>query len=174
MAGEKIFLSQSATSGALARLREYFDDQLLVQVGRKMLLTPLAESLVKPVHDLLLQTQSTLEIKPTFSPKESNRHITCIMSDYTATIVMPDVIRHVNQLAPGISFEVLSTDNSPVEEMEHGNADFLLMPERFHSSNHPYVELFDEEFVCICCKNNPDISNSISSKDFFSMGHVTA
>ena len=32
-AGERLFLSQSATSGALARLREYFDDQLLVELG---------------------------------------------------------------------------------------------------------------------------------------------
>ena len=43
--GEGIHLSQPATSGALARLREYFKDHLLVPVGRKMVLTPLAEGL---------------------------------------------------------------------------------------------------------------------------------
>jgi len=41
-AGERMHLSQSATSGALARLREVFRDQLLVPVGRKMVLTPVA------------------------------------------------------------------------------------------------------------------------------------
>jgi hypothetical protein len=35
-AAEKIHLSQSAMSNALARLREYFDDELLIQVGRRM------------------------------------------------------------------------------------------------------------------------------------------
>ena len=34
-AGERLHLSQSATSGALARLREVFRDQLLVPVGRR-------------------------------------------------------------------------------------------------------------------------------------------
>ena len=33
-------------SGALARLREHFDDPLFVQVGRKMVRTPLAEGLI--------------------------------------------------------------------------------------------------------------------------------
>ncbi len=41
--GERIHLSQSATSGALARLREFFDDPLLAPVGNKMVPTPLAE-----------------------------------------------------------------------------------------------------------------------------------
>jgi len=53
-AGRRVHLTQSAMSGALARLREYFDDELLVQVGRKMVPTPLAENLFGrrvPVHE---------------------------------------------------------------------------------------------------------------------------
>ena len=37
-AAERIHLSQPASSGALARLREFFKDELLVQVGHKMVL----------------------------------------------------------------------------------------------------------------------------------------
>lgn len=51
-AGESLFVSQSAMSGILARLREYFDDPLIVPVGRRMELTPLGESLVSKVNDL--------------------------------------------------------------------------------------------------------------------------
>ncbi len=40
-AAERIHLSQPATSGALARLREYFGDELLVRVGSEMRPTPL-------------------------------------------------------------------------------------------------------------------------------------
>jgi DNA-binding transcriptional LysR family regulator len=39
LAADKLCLSQSATSSALGRLREYFDDELLVLKGRKMVLT---------------------------------------------------------------------------------------------------------------------------------------
>ena len=44
-AGNRLNLSQSAMSGALARLRHYFRDELLVPVGRQMVLTPVAEGL---------------------------------------------------------------------------------------------------------------------------------
>jgi LysR family nod box-dependent transcriptional activator len=35
-AGVRVHLTQSAMSGALSRLREFFNDDLLTQVGRKM------------------------------------------------------------------------------------------------------------------------------------------
>ena len=59
-AGMRMNLSQSAMSGALARLRDFFQDELLVPMGRKMVLTPLAEDLVQPVRDVLLQIQATV------------------------------------------------------------------------------------------------------------------
>ena len=59
-AGNRLNLSQSAMSGALARLRHHFRDELLVPVGRQMVLTPVAEGLVGPVRDILLQIRGTL------------------------------------------------------------------------------------------------------------------
>ena len=37
---ERLHLSQSATSGILSRLRTFFEDDLLVQIGKKMQPTP--------------------------------------------------------------------------------------------------------------------------------------
>ncbi len=68
-AGARVHLSQSAMSGALNRLREFFNDELLVQVGRKMILTPLAEDLAGPVRDILLQVRATISTRPNFDPQ---------------------------------------------------------------------------------------------------------
>lgn len=46
-AAERLHLTQSATSGVLGRLRTYFEDELLVQVGRKMQPTPYALELAQ-------------------------------------------------------------------------------------------------------------------------------
>jgi hypothetical protein len=70
-AGERLCLSQSAVSGALARLREYFNDELLVQAGRGFVLTPLAESLIEPVRGLLQQIEETIAAKARFDPATS-------------------------------------------------------------------------------------------------------
>ena len=47
-AAGRLHMTQSATSGVLNRLRTYFEDDLLTQVGRKMRPTPLAEELREP------------------------------------------------------------------------------------------------------------------------------
>ena len=54
-AGNRLNLSQSAMSGALARLRHYFHDELLVPVGRQMALTPVADD-DEATLDLLSKT----------------------------------------------------------------------------------------------------------------------
>ena len=73
-AGEVVHVTQSAMSGVLSRLREYFGDPLIVQVGRKMELTPLAESLVEPVNDVLLRIDATIATRPEFNPLITRRH----------------------------------------------------------------------------------------------------
>ena len=70
-AAEQLNLSQSALSGALARLREHFDDELVVPIGRRMEPTPLARTLAEPLHEILLKTKSLVTATPTFDPQTS-------------------------------------------------------------------------------------------------------
>lgn len=171
-AGEKVYLSQSATSGALARLREFFGDELLVQVGRKMVLTPLGESLVTPVRAILIQIQTTIEQRPEFDPASADRKFTLIMSDYTATVLMPEVIRAASEIAPRVSFELLTPTDAPVEELERGHADFILLPDNFLSDQHPRCAVFEESFVCLCWRDNPLIGETLSLDEYLGLGHV--
>jgi hypothetical protein len=68
-------------SNALARLREYFEDELLVQVGRKMEPTPRAEALRDHVRDILLRIDATVAAQPEFVPAEANRLSRMFVSD---------------------------------------------------------------------------------------------
>jgi LysR family nod box-dependent transcriptional activator len=171
-AGQQIHLSQSATSGALARLREFFGDELLVQIGRNMVLTPLAETLVKPVRNILVQVQATIEQRPEFDPAQSRRSFSFVMSDYTAMTLMPAVMRRASVQAPGISFEVVAPDNEPLARLDQGDTDFLLMPSNFLSPQHPSCWVFDEDFVCVCCRDNPLVGERISREQYLELGHV--
>jgi len=110
-AGERLHLSPSATSRALARLRDYFGDDLLRQVARKMVPTPLGESLQASVRDCILHVQATIEIRPQFDPAVSTRKFSLIMSDYVSAILMPWVIQRVQREAPGVVLELLANHN---------------------------------------------------------------
>src|SRR5438128_6279078 len=119
-AGMRMKLSQSAMSGALSRLRELVQDELLVPVGRRMVLTPLAENLFQPVRDVLLQVQSTIAIKPRFEVATSNRHFSIAVSEYVTSVLMIDLLRHVKSEAPRITFELRDVGKRASEDLERG------------------------------------------------------
>jgi len=171
-AGEKVFLSQSATSGALSRLRDYFEDPLLTQAGRKMMLTPLGESLIVPVRESLMKVQTTLDSRPDSNIFDSNRHLKLVMSDGSFTVLMPEVLRKASILAPNVTVEMFSPENDPVDELVQGNVDFLLLPSQFLEKSHPTAELFEEDFVVVCWQDHDVLNNSITMEQYQEVGHV--
>lgn len=171
-AGMRIHLSQSATSAALARLRSFFQDQLLVPVGGKMVLTPIAKSLVKPVRSLLLQAQATIAMKAQFDPAHSRRHFSVAVSDYVATVFLADALTLVQRQAPHVTFELVPTSERAVEALEAGTLDFLIAPDVFAPKTHPKVPLFEDAHTVIAWSGNSSLGKSISLEQFLNMGHV--
>jgi len=171
-AGERLHLSQSATSGALARLREAFHDPLLVQVGRKMTLTPLGEGLVEPVRDFLLQAETILNNSPGFDPSSSTRKFRLVMSDYVETVVMTEALPRLQELAPRIGLELLSNLEGTSEPLERGEIDLAIMPTRYLVPGHPSEPLFDDEFTCLSWAGNSRIKRDLSLDTYLSLGHV--
>ncbi len=170
--GERIHLSQSATSGALARLREFFNDELLVQIGHKLVLTPLAEELVEPVRDLLIRAEAIAHKVPVFNPATSRRHFTLVMSDYVTSVLMPEVLEKLECTAPGLTFDLLSNAENAVEALERGEVDLLVMPKQYLASNHPSEDLFDDGYVCVIWSQNKSVGDSLSLEQFLESGHV--
>lgn len=172
-AARRLHLSPSATSGALARLRDYFEDALLTQIGRRMVRTPLGEVLHESVRDCLLHIQATVELRPCFDPATAHRHFTLMMSDYVSTILMPAVLARIQKQAPEISIELLANE-TPWEALERGEVDLLILPQNFVSHAHPSEVLFTDDFVCICWRDNPLVGASLSVEQFFELKHVVA
>ena len=173
-AGKRLHLSPSATSGALARLREYFEDELLTQIGRRMVPTPLGEILRASVRDCLLHVQATVELRPGFDPSTSRRHFVLMMSDYVSTVLMPPALVALQEHAPGISIELLSNDERPWEALERGEIDLLVLPQKFVSREHPSEVLFTDNFVCMCWSGNSLVGEMLTADQFFALPHAVA
>ncbi len=177
LAGKRVNLSQSAMSSALSRLREYFGDELLTQVGRRMICTPLGESLAEPVRKILLEIQATVAAQPSFDPGTATRCFKLMMSDYVATVLMSKALPRIERLAPRIKIEVLCNDvGSPFDELDRADIDLLIMPQTYLRDAHPYDVLFEDEFTGVAWKDNalvpPD--GRMSVDEYLSLGHVTA
>jgi LysR family nod box-dependent transcriptional activator len=171
-AARRLCLSQSTASGILARLREYFDDELLVQAGRQMVPTPLALSLRVPVHDILLRIQQTVEMAEEFRPESATRHFRVVASDYVSSVVLTDLALRLNQVAPFITMEILPPNERSLAQLERGEIDLLLMPERYLSRSYPSEVLFPDSFSCIVCNGNTEVGPQLSKVDYLRLGHV--
>ncbi|WP_370151931.1 LysR family transcriptional regulator [Ferrovibrio sp.] len=100
-AGQRVGLSQPATSHALARLRALLGDPLLVRVGAAMVLTPKAEGLRQPLAALLENTRALLR-DTGFDPATSRRTFTFMMPDLVCDLLGPPLVAAAARQAPSV------------------------------------------------------------------------
>ncbi|MCX4163619.1 MULTISPECIES: LysR substrate-binding domain-containing protein [Paraburkholderia] len=159
-------------SNALGRLRDYFEDDLLLQVGKTMVLTPLGESLAKPVRDVLLQVQAITTTRPCFDPLTSNRKIAIEASDYVMNIFLSEVVKVAWEEAPGIQFDLRLVSTNSRENLDSGDIELLLVPDFFNAPDHPSEALFEDTFSSVVWAGNAEVGARISEKQYLAMGHV--
>ena len=172
-AAERLHMTQSATSGVLGRLRTYFEDDLLVQVGRKMMLTPLARDLEIPVREVLLKIQTSITAKPVQDIAESKRHFRIMASDYLISVLFAEVIREVNQQAPLMTFELISPGETAREMLMRGEVDLMIAPDHYIVKEHPSQLLFEEQHVCVVCQDNQAVGERLTLEPYLELGHVS-
>ncbi|MCX7282705.1 MAG: LysR family transcriptional regulator [Novosphingobium sp.] len=173
LAADRLCLSQSATSSALGRLREYFGDELLVVKGRSMILTARAEELIEPVRSVLEQIRTTVSVAPPFDPATAERTIRFMASDYSTEVLLAGVIADLAQEAPGLRFEIQPMNDHPIEAIERGYIDLLLTIDIAISSDHPSQLLFEDDYVVVGDRSNPAMDGDMTRELYFSLGHVT-
>jgi LysR family nod box-dependent transcriptional activator len=172
-AAEKLFLSQSATSGALARLRDYFGDELLVQVGRRMVLTPRATALAGKVRAALVQIDGTIIQSPEFDPSTAVRTLRIVSSDFLTITVLRHAVRDIGMQAPGLTLHILQPVHKPHEAIERGEVDLLAMPELYISPDHPSERFFTDDYVVVAWKGSELYGDSIDEDQFYAARHAT-
>ena len=172
LAAERICLSQSATSSALGRLRDYFGDDLLVVKGRQMVLTARGEQLIEPVAAVLDQIRSTIAVTPPFDPATSDRLIRIMASDYVTEVALARTLNDIQRDAPMMRFEVQQIDGQLVEALERGLVDILITIDYAMSADHPSQILFQDDHVVVGWNGNPIMHEEMTRDLYFAQPHV--
>jgi DNA-binding transcriptional LysR family regulator len=171
-AAAKLNITQPAMSGALARMREYFEDPLVIQVGRHMELTPYAQSLVAPIHDIIMRIDSAIAAEPEFDPKQSQRHFSMTLSDYVIRVFLQDVLIDVHREAPGITFEFRQSSERVQGELESGEVDFVIGPEIDVLPDHPHEVLFEDTYTVIAWADSTAVGDTLTFDEYLALRHV--
>lgn len=174
LAAERICLSQSATSSALGRLRDYFGDELLVVKGRQMVLTARAESLVEPVRAVLEQIRTTISVMPPFDPATSDRTIRVMASDYVTDVSLAATLNELQSEAPNMRFHIVPMSEQLLESLERGFVDIIITIDYAISTDHPRQILFEDDYVVVGWKGNPAMQQPMTRELYFDLGHISA
>jgi len=164
-AAERLFMSQPAMSGMLARLRQAFDDELLVRVGRNLELTEFAAGIAERVHRCVQEMEELLDSKPSFSPAEESRSFCIAASDYAVLLLFGPLMQRLTEAAPGISLHFVRLDVQAGERIAAGEIDFGILPAELELPL-PSIPLFEDGWVCAAWAGNPSIGDGLTLDDY--------
>jgi len=137
-ASERVCLSQSAVSHALARLREMLNDELFVRTAAGMQPTARALAMALSIREALKSLESTIEL-PKFEPCNSTRRFAIAVSDFVTAVMVPDLLKLLRREAPLVDLVIRSASESDLaEQVDLGRIDaaigvFSEIPSRFRS-----------------------------------------
>ena len=101
-AGERLNLTQSAVSHALARLRDVFGDPLFVREGHTLRPTPLTRGIIEPLRQNLQSLGKLFSEADGFDPAKSTARFTISLRDPLEALVLPPLMSAVTKAAPSI------------------------------------------------------------------------
>ena len=116
-------LSQPAMSRALQRLRDLFEDRLLVRVSGGFALSPKAEGLLTRVQ-VALQDVTSVFAEPIFDPILVQRRIRFAATDLQTILYAPALMARLAIEAPGIDISMEPYSSDLMQRMENGSLDF--------------------------------------------------
>lgn len=112
-----LHLGQPAVSGALARLRALFHDELLVRGKGGMQPTQRGLELQAALAPALAEVQAVVSDAPAFDPARSDRSFVIGMPDWIDTWLLPGLLARLADEAPLARIAVVATDRFRVADM---------------------------------------------------------
>jgi DNA-binding transcriptional LysR family regulator len=174
-AAEHMFVTQSAMSHSLHRLRQQLDDPLLVKTPTGMKPTERALALIGPVRTLLNDMEQLIQPPLEFAPALSTRRFVLAATDYMELLLLPGLSALIEQLAPGIDIHVKRTEPAfPTAQLENGSLDVVLGFESVLSppADLNCLHLFSDQMACVVRQDHPLIREAPTLNEYLSIPHM--
>lgn len=154
-AADQLGLSQPAMSNGLRRLRDLFDDPLLVRTSDGMTPTERAEELQPIVRGLLATVDKAVQPRTDFDAGSARRVFRIMASDYAESTLMPRILLKLRESAPGITLDIMTPSDVSFQDVEQGKVDMAInrfdaLPQSFHQK-----VIWQDGFSCLIGAQSP-------------------
>ena len=166
--------TQPAISAALRKLREVFQDELLVRHGNAMVPTPRALEVLESARGALGLIDRLFTAGEPFEPRSTRQLFRIGCPDYLSTVFLagvtqtlrrraPDARLLVHPLGPGYDFE---------QALAEGELDVVIgnwpePPEQLHMA-----PLLEDEIVCLMDRNHRLAKGTLSQQQYLQAPHI--
>ena len=179
-AAGKVGLSQPAMSRTLGRLRETFDDPLLVKSGSSMALTQLAERLQPVVAHAVETCRDVFKTSEKFDPKQTEGRFRVACVDYTGVILADAWKKMVLPEAPKMDLELVNLSIEASKDLVSGKIDLVLMPDPALLTLPPGLDLdqfvrkkvLAQNYLCAVRKGHPAAKGKMTLKKYTELEHI--
>ena len=167
-------LSQPAMSRALGRLRDLFDDPILVRSGHSMVPTPRALELAAPLGTALEAIRRTLERPGDFEAHTAERSFVLSAVDDTQPVLLPRILGHIRREAPGIEVSMvpLRSTSETFAQLALGEIDLAV---GYFGSPPPGIAralLYQDRIVCLARRDHPRVRGRLTMKHYVEEAHL--
>ncbi|MFT7404730.1 LysR family transcriptional regulator [Zhongshania sp.] len=158
-AAEQLGITQPALSNGLRRLRDLFNDPLLVRTSEGMTPTERALELQPQVRNILSSVEQAVLPVSDFEVTESTRVFRIMASDYAESTLLAPLLFKLRDEAPNITLDVLTPSDVTFQDLEQGKIDMAInrfdrLPQSFHQAT-----VWRDSFSCLMSSNNKALAN---------------
>ncbi|MFY9510678.1 MAG: LysR family transcriptional regulator [Rubrivivax sp.] len=171
-AAERLGIAQASASIALAKLRRHFGDALFSRTSQGMAPTPRAQALYPELQDVLLRLARARGAPALFVPGEARREFRIGMTDISEIVLLPRLVNHLQQVAPGIVLEAEPIAPGSRRQLESGDVDLAVGFTPDLEAGFYQQALFAQNFVVLAATGHPRVQGRLNKRSFAAEGQV--
>lgn len=163
--------AQPSVSRCLGRLRDYFQDPLMVRSGRDMVLTPLAEKLQGELEAL---SRLLDELAPSdFDPLKHAREFVIAAPGYVSQHILGEAMAPLYAAENQVTFKILHWNQHTKESLLQGEIDLAISIDRKFPANIFRRPVDEDVLVAVTSPTHPvAVAGALTTDDLFDCQHV--
>ncbi|MHA2940419.1 LysR family transcriptional regulator [Vibrio sp. RC27] len=173
-AASKLFVSQSAASHSLSKLRQRFNDPLFIRTSQGMMPTPFVRKMLPVLRQGMDTVERSITVEKNFNPATDSHTFYIGACDYFEFIAMPELTATCTQHAPNIRISVdINSEHIKMQRVEGGHLDLYVgvdniqkTPNNFN--HHPWIT---DRYVAVIAEWR-EISDKLTLNQFAAENQV--
>ena len=171
-AADRLALTQSAVSNAVARMRLIWKDPLFIRDGRGIKPSAKAQAMWLEIQGPLAAIRASTA-PAHFDPSTSTQKFRLAVTDYLSNALWPSLRQHIEAHAPGVSlYAVPYTSQGAHRQLAENEIDMSFGALQYMGPEIRMAELFSEGWVCAMRRDHPLARAPLTLEAFLAADHL--